>query len=574
MTDTVPSLHENSAAEPASGLRLRSRHGLPWLVFAALVALVIAAPVFAILVNLTRPAPEVWQHLATTVLPEMLQNTVLLMLGVGIGAATIGTGCAWLVTMTEFPGRRFLSWALFLPLAMPAYVSAFVYSDLLQFAGPVQTWLRRSFGWSRGDYWFPDFLSLQGAIALFIFSFYPYVFMLARAAFLDQSVCVLEVGRTLGLGPWTRFRRIALPLARPMIAGGVALVLMETLADFGAVSWLGVPTFTTAIYRTWFGMGDVTAAAQLAAVLLIFVLAAVMLERASRQAKRFHHTSARTRPLPLRPLPPLNAALATLACAIPILIGFVLPGGWLLHLALQEGDGFSFGRLAGFTANSFILAGMSAVLLIVVALGLAYVHRIAPSRIANWMIRLATMGYAVPGSVIAIGVVLPLAAFDHVVDHWTGSIFGKGTGLLLSGTVVALFYAYLVRFLAVAFNAVDGGLHRIRPSLDQAARVLGESPLGVIRRVHAPLLRGSLMTAAMLIFVDVLKELPATMIVRPFDFDTLAVRVYQLASDERLGEASTGSLIIVAVSLIPVIWLNRVVARSRPGEGPAETSDL
>lgn len=552
--------------------RLRGRHGLVWLVFACLVALVIAAPVFAILVNLARPATEVWQHLISTVLPEMLLNTVLLMIGVGLGAMAVGTGCAWLVTMTEFPGRRLLSWALFLPLAMPAYVSAFIYSDLLQFAGPVQTGLRHLFGWQRGGYWFPDFMSLQGAIALFIFSFYPYVFMLARAAFLDQSVCVLEVGRTLGLGPWTRFRRIALPLARPMIAGGVALVLMETLADFGAVSWLGVPTFTTAIYRTWFGMGDVTAAAQLAAMLLIFVLAVVMLERAGRQAKRFHHTSARTRPLPLRPLSAPAATFAVMACALPILIGFALPGGWLLHLALAEGDGFSISRLAGFAANSFVLAGIAAVILIAVALGLAYTHRLVPSRLGNWMIRLATMGYAVPGSVIAIGVVLPLAAVDHALNALSGSLFGKGPGLLLSGTVIALFYAYLVRFLAVAFNTVDGGLHRIRPSLDQAARVLGETPLGVIRRVHAPLLRGSLLTAAMLVFVDVLKELPATMIVRPFDFDTLAVRVYQLASDERLAEASTGALIIVAVSLIPVIWLHHVVARSRPGESETDAA--
>lgn len=567
MTDTAA-----PSAAPVPLLRLRNRQGAVWLAGAAVVALVIAAPIFAILVNLGQPAPDVWQHLVSTVLPEMLRNTVLLMLGTGLGAMIIGTGCAWLVTMTEFPGRRLLSWALFLPLAMPAYVSAFVYSDLLQFAGPLQTGLRNLFGWQRGDYWFPDFMSLQGAILLFVFSFYPYVFMLARAAFLDQSVCVLEVGRTLGLGPWTRFRRIAFPLARPMIAGGVALVLMETLADFGAVSWLGVPTFTTAIYRTWFGMGDVTAAAQLAGILLIFVLAAVMLERASRQAKRFHHTSARTRPLPLRPLAPLQAALAIAACLLPILLGFLLPGGWLLHLALVEGDGFSFGRLAGFTANSFLLAGLAAVLLIAVALGLAYMHRVAQSRIANWLIRLATMGYAVPGSVIAIGVLLPLAAFDHAINLWLGQWFGLSPGLLLSGTVVALLYAYLVRFLAVAFNAVDGGLHRIRPSLDQAARVLGETPLGVIRRVHAPLLRGSLLTAAMLVFVDVLKELPATMIVRPFDFDTLAVRVYHLASDERLGEASTGALIIVAVSLIPVIWLHKVVAKSRPGESPAETA--
>jgi iron(III) transport system permease protein len=560
VTDAVPSLPTRAA--PLA--RLRSRHDRAWMAFAIVVALAIAAPVLAILVNLGEPATDVWHHLTSTVLPEMLRNTVVLMLGVGIGSMVIGTGCAWLVTMTEFPGRRWLAWALFLPLAMPAYVSAFVYSDLLQFAGPVQSGLRHLFGWQRGDYWFPDFLSLQGAVALFIFSFYPYVFMLARAAFLDQSVCVLEVGRTLGLGPWQRFFRIALPLARPMIAGGVALVLMETLAEFGAVSWLGVPTFTTAIYRTWFGMGDVTAAAQLSGLLLLFVLAAVMLERTSRHAKRFHHTSARNRPLPLRPLRPVAAAGAIAACLLPILAGFALPGSWLLHLAIREGDPLSVSRLAGFTMNSFMLAGLAAVVLILVALGLAYANRLVPQRAMTWLIQLATMGYAVPGSVIAIGVLLPLAALDHAIGRWSQAAFGVSTGLLFTGTLAALLYAYLVRFLAVAFNAVDGGLHRIRPSLDQAARVLGQTPFGVVRRIHAPLLRGSLMTAAMLIFVDVMKELPATLIIRPFDFDTLAVRVYQLASDERLGEASTGALIIVAISLVPVIWLHAAVARSRP----------
>lgn len=560
MTDSAAS--SSLPAASAAGLR----HGRLWIAFAALLALVIAAPILAILLNLTQPAGAVWQHLMATVMPEMLINTIVLMIGVGCGTVVIGTGCAWLVTMTEFPGRRWLAWALFLPLAMPAYVSAFVYSDLLQFAGPLQSGLRALLGWQRGDYWFPDFLSLRGAVALFVVSFYPYVFMLARAAFLDQSVCVLEVGRTLGLGPWARFWRIALPLARPMIAGGAALVLMETLADFGAVSWLGVPTFTTAIYRTWFGMGDVTTAAQLSGVLLIFVLAAIMLERTSRQAKRFHHTSARTRPLPLRRLSPGRAALAILACLLPVLLGFGIPAGWLLHLAIREGDQIGFDRLAGFTSNSFILAGLAAVLLIAAALGLAYANRLVPRRMMGWLIQLSTMGYAVPGSVIAIGVILPLATFDHAINRWAQAVFGDGPGLLLSGSLLALFYAYLVRFLAVAFNTVDGGLHRIRPSIDQAARVLGETPLGVVRRVHVPMLRGSLLTAAMLIFVDVLKELPATLIVRPFDFDTLAVRVYQLASDERLGEASTGALIIVAVSLIPVIWLHAAVARSRPGE--------
>lgn len=562
VTDTASPLPVKAIPLP----RRRNRHGLLWIGFAVTVASLIAAPVLAILLNLSEPAGEVWRHLAGTVLPEMLRNTIALMLGVGIGTTVIGAGCAWLVTMTEFPGRRWLAWGLFLPLAMPSYVTAFVYGDLLQYAGPVQSGLRHLFGWGRSDYWFPDLLSLGGAVFLLTFAFFPYVFMLARAAFLDQSICVLEVGRTLGLGPWARFRRIALPLARPMIAGGVALALMETLAEFGAVSYFGVPTFTTAIYRTWFGMGDPMAAAQLSAVLLVFVLAAVMLERGSRQAKRFHHTSARTRPLVLKPLPPASASLAFLACTLPILIGFVLPAGWLLHLAIREGDPSDMERLTSFTANSFWLAGSAAILLVAVALGLAYAQRLVPRRAMTWLIQLATMGYAVPGSVIAIGVLLPLAFFDHAINRWAEAGFGITPGLLLSGSLLALFYAYLVRFLAVAFNTVDGGLHRIRPSLDQAARVLGQTPLGVVRKVHAPLLRGSLLTAAMLIFVDVLKELPATLIVRPFDFDTLAVRVYQLASDERLGEASTGALIIVAVSLIPVIWLHAAVARSRPGK--------
>ncbi|WP_370152885.1 ABC transporter permease [Ferrovibrio sp.] len=566
MTDfAAPSPPSPPAAPAARSGPVRIRHRMLWTGFAILLSLAIAAPVVAILVNLTQPAADVWHHLITTVLPEMLANTALLMLGVGLGAVVIGTGCAWLVTMTEFPGRRWLSWALFLPLAMPSYVTAFVYGDLLQYSGPIQSGLRGLFGWERGEYWFPDLLSLGGAIFLLTFAFYPYVFMLARAAFIDQSVCVLEVGRTLGLGPWTRFRRIALPLARPMIAGGLALVLMETLAEFGAVNWFGVPTFTTAIYRTWFGMGDAIAAAQLAAVLLIFVLAAIMLERASRQARRFHHTSARQRPLPVRPLPPLAAALAMLACGGTVLAGFVAPCGWLLWLAIREGDPSSLGRLAGFTANSFWLASGAALLLVAIAVALAYAQRLAQHRGMNWLIQLSTMGYAVPGSVIAIGVLLPLTYFDHAIDGWLKG-FGINAGLLLSGSVIALFYAYLVRFLAVAFNAVDGGLHRIRPSIDHAARVLGATPLGVVRRVHVPMLRGSLLTAAMLVFVDVLKELPATLIVRPFDFDTLAVRVYQLASDERLAEASTGSVIIVAISLIPVIWLHRAVIRSRPGE--------
>lgn len=555
-----------SPNEAPQGSARRGHGRLAWTLFAAVLALLIAAPLLAVLANLGRPTQGVFAHLAATVLPEMLLNTVLLLFGVGLGSALIGVGCAWAVTMIEFPGRRLLSWLLFLPLAIPGYVSAFVYGELMQFAGPVQTALRQAFGWSRGDYWFPDVMTLGGVTALLTLAFYPYVYMLARAAFQDQSVCVLEVGRTLGIRPWGRFWRIALPLARPMIAGGIALVLMETLAEFGAVSYFGVPTFTTAIYRTWFGMGNPVAAAQLAGMLMLFVLGAVMLERISRQAKRFHHTSARTRPLKLHRPTPLLAVLTLLLCALPVLLGFLLPAGRLLYLAITEGDSLGSARLLGFALNSFMLSGLAALLLVSLGLLLAYAQRLAPGRLLSWLGQFATMGYAVPGSVIAIGILLPLASLDHTLNTWMQRLFGHAPGLLLSGTLLALLYAYVVRFMAVTHSTMDGGLHRIRPSLDQAARVLGESPFGVVRRVHAPLLRGSLFTAALLAFVDVLKELPATLIVRPFDFDTLAVRVYQLSSDERLSEASTGALIIVAAGLLPVLWLNAALAGSRPGQ--------
>lgn len=547
---------------PIAGRRL-------WLVLSVAIAVLLSLPAAAVLVNLAGPRGDVFAHLAATVLPEMLFNTFCLMLGVGLGTCVIGVGCAWAVTMLDFPGRRALSWMLFLPLAVPTYVGAFLYGDLLQFAGPLQTALRNIFGWRHGDYWFPDVMSLGGAIVLLSLCFYPYIYMLARAAFIDQSVCVLEVGRTLGLGPFARFRRIALPLARPLIAAGLGLVMMETLGEFGAVSYFGVPTFTTAIYRTWFGMGQPVAAAQLAGILLIFVGAALLIERMGRRAKRFSHSSARIRPLRPASLPRGMRVLVALLVALPFLLGFLLPLIWLIHLSLQGGDQLGVARLGLFAGRSFLLASGAALLLIALALLLAYARRLNPSPVIGGAIQFATLGYAVPGSVVAIGILLPLAAFDHGINALSGRILGIEPGLLLSGSGIALFYAYAVRFLAVAHGSVDGGLQRIRPSFDQSARLLGRSPLGVVRHVHAPLLRGSIFAAALLVFVDVLKELPATLIVRPFNFDTLAVRVYQLASDERLTEAATGSLVIVAIGLIPVIWLNIALAESRPGQSPA-----
>ncbi|MFM2044201.1 MAG: hypothetical protein RLY86_2777 [Pseudomonadota bacterium] len=545
------------------------RFGLPsfWLVVVLAVALLVALPVGIVLTRVFVPTDGVWSHLAATVLPRYLTNTALLMAGVGTGVLVIGVGTAWLVTMCRFPGRRVLEWALLLPMAMPAYVMAYTYTDLLQFVGPVQTALRETFGWTRQDYWFPNIRSLGGAAAMLTLVLYPYVYLLARAAFLEQSVCVLEVSRTLGSSAWRTFTRVALPLARPAIVAGLALALMEVLADFGTVQYFAVDTFTTGIYRTWFALGEPVAAAQLAAVLLLFVATVMALERVSRGRARYHHSTGRYRPLPSFELRGIRAAGALLACALPLLLGFIVPLLVLADLSLGGGDalfGPVFLRLAG---NSFTLAGITAVIAVALAAMVAYGLRMRPTPLLRGAARVAAMGYAVPGSVIAVGILIPAAAFDNTVDAFMRETFGISSGLLLSGTIVALVYAYLVRFLAVSFNTVEASLGKIRPSLDMAARVLGYSPGGTMVRVHVPIMKGSLLTAGLLVFVDVMKELPATMIVRPFNFDTLAVRVYTLASDERLAEASTAAIAIVAVGIIPVILLSRAIAASRPGQG-------
>ena len=538
----------------------------PLTLAALLVAVLVAVPVLVVLASVFEPAGAVWAHLWATTLADLVLTTLALVAGVAIGTAVIGTGVAWLVTMCRFPGARSFEWLLLLPLAMPAYIMAYAYTDALQFAGPLQTGLRDAFAWRRGDYWFPEIQSLGGAIAMLTLALYPYVYLLARAAFVEQSVCVLEVSRTLGRGPWRAFAAVALPLARPAVAGGVALALMETLADFGTVQFFGVDTFTTAIFRTWFGLGDPKAAAQLAAVLMLLVLGLVLAERLSRGGARYHHTSRRYRPLPQPRLAPVAATLAWLACALPMLLGFAVPAGILLRLALTGGDPLFGWAFLGYAGNSFILAGSAALLIVGAALLIAYGQRLAPSRLMRGVARLSGLGYALPGSVIAVGILIPFAALDNAVDAWMRRSFGISTGLLLSGTVVALLYAYLARFLAVGLNAVEAGLGKITPSMDAAARTLGRGPGATLAQVHAPIMLGSLATALILAFVDVLKELPATLIVRPFNFDTLAVRAYTLASDERLAQSSTAALCIVAVGLLPILILSRMLARSRPGD--------
>ncbi len=541
----------------------------PLTLAALAVAAIVAAPVLIVAAHVFLPSQGAWTHLASTTLPAQIANTLALSLGVGLACIVGGTATAWLVTMCRFPGSRILEWALLLPMAMPAYIMAYAYTDLLQFAGPVQTGLRELMGWRRGDYWFPDIHSLGGAISILSLALYPYVYLLARAAFLEQSICAIEVARTLCHGPWATFFRVAVPLARPALAGGTALVLMEAVADFGTVQYFAVDTFTTGIYRTWFGMGNKVAAAQLAAVLMLFVLVVLTLERVSRGQARYHHTSRRWQRIVPATLGGWRGLLAFAVCALPIGLGFALPALALIGLSIEGGDPLFGRRFLTYAWNSFILSGLGAIVTVGAALLVAYALRLQPTPTVRISARIAGLGYAIPGSVIAVGMLIPLATFDNAIDAWLRATFGVSSGLLLSGSIVAILFAYMARFLALGLSSVESGLSRVTPSMDEAARTLGAGPAATLARVHAPVLRGSVLTAAILVFVDVLKELPATLIIRPFNFDTLAIRVYHLASDERLAQASTGALTIVAVGLVPVIFLSLMITRSRPGHHSA-----
>lgn len=541
-------------------------------VIATVVGALCALPVASVLLHVfARGTPGIWEHFAQTLLPELGLNTLWLLLGVGMGVTVIGVACAWLVTMYEFAGRRWFEWALILPLGMPAYVIAFVYTDLLQFVGPVQTWLRELTGWTKADYWFPNVRSLGGAVAVFILVLYPYVYLLARAAFLERSASLGEVGRTLGLGAVGVFFRIALPLARPAVAAGTSLALMETIADFGAVSYFGVPTFTTGIYQAWFAMGDRVIAAQLSATLLGFVALVLLLERLSRGRKKFHDTSQRTRaPARIR-LHGAAAASAVAACGVPLGLGFFLPAGLLAAMALGEGGLPRAAHVLQPALNSLLLAAITSTLLVALALVMVYHARLHPGFFSINLNRLVGLGYAVPGLVIAVGVLIPLARFDNALDAWTRATFGISTGLLLTGSIAALVFAYVVRFFSVALQTAEASLGRVRPSMDDAARSLGCGPLESLLRIHVPIVARGLFTAALLVFVDVMKELPATLVMRPFNFDTLATQVYVLAQDERLAEAASPALAIVVAGLVPLITISRNIARA-PGAATAVTA--
>ena len=539
--------------------RRRPRLGLLGIV-AIVIGLICALPHLAVLIAAMQGGSDTLAHLMDTVLLGYTVTTLVLVAMVGLGTFAVGTGAAWLVIMTEFPGRRWLEIALVIPLAFPAYVLAYSYTHLLDHPGIVQSTLRDVTGWGPRDYWFPEIRSVWGAAVMLILVLYPYVYLLARAAFAGQSATTFLAARALGRTPAQAFFAVSLPMARPAVAAGVLLTAMETIADFGTVSYFGVQTFATGIYTSWFSMADRTGAAQLALGLLAFALLLALLERANRGAAKYH-SGKRQEAMARIPFRGRRKWVASLACALPVVFGVIIPVISLGYMAMSSQQDLLSRRYIGFIQNSLTLAGVAALVTVSAALLLGTFHRVRPGRAASTSLSAARLGYAVPGGVIAVGLLVPFAAFDNALDAWMRATFDVSTGLLFTGSIWVLVMAYMIRFLAAAIGAYEGGMAAVSPNMDAASRVLGNGIFATLRRVHLPILTPSLMTAALIVFVDVMKELPATLIMRPFNFDTLAVQAYRLASDERLEGAAVPSLVIAAIGLIPVILLCRQVAR-------------
>ncbi len=526
----------------------------------ALLALALALPVLSVLASWLQWTPQtldLLREMASTVLPDYAWTSALLCLMVALGVTVLGLGTAAAVTLFDFRGRTIFEWLLLLPLAIPAYVVAYAYTDFLQFSGPLQVTLREAFGW-RGALW-PDVRSVWGAALVFTLSLYPYVYLLARTALLERVASLMEAARLLGASLPRRIREVALPLSRPAVAAGVALALMETLADFGVSSYFGIQTFTAGIYKAWLAMDDRVAAAQLATVLLVVVLGLLQLEQRAERRMRFaqgrvsRQGTAESQPVRLRGGAQL---LAWLACGVPVLLGFALPVLILLRALAGSEMAVPWLRFADWAGNSLRLGGITALLAVGVALLLAFAVRQRANLWNRGVVQLVGIGYAIPGAVVVVGLLLPVVWMQQA---WPQS----SAGAWITATSLGLIWAYLVRFCAVALQSVQSGYARIPISLDDSSRMLGVTGWGLLRRVHAPLLRRTTVAALLLVFVDVMKELPATMVLRPFNSDTLAVVAYQLARDERLGEAALPSLALVLVGLIPVVLLSRTLGRQQ-----------
>ena len=530
----------------------------PWRVAAGVVALVVLAPILSVLWMALHPSENIWPHLMATVMPRYLENTVILMVGVGALTAAIGTGSAWLITMYRFPGSRWLDYALLFPLAIPAYVGAYALVDFLDYAGPFQSALRAVMGWqSARDYWFFEVRAHGPAIVVFSAALYPDVYLLARAAFREQSGATYEVARALGTGQVALFWRVGLPLARPSIAVGVALVLMETVADYGTVHHFGVQTLTTGIFSTWLDGNNAGGAAQIATVSLTLILILVTLERLGRRRARFHQVGRTLRPLARLPLRGVAAGLATVGCLLPFGIGFVLPVLVMTYQAFRAPRVWVSPGLLEALGNTLLVAGAAALVTVGGAILFVYALRMARPGLAQALLPVMAVGYATPGAVLAVGLLVPLAALDNrvadAVLHWTG----VDPGLMITGTAVAVGLAYVVRFFAIAQGAVDSAFGRVAPSLPMVARSLGRTKGGALGAVYMPLMRGSVATALLVVFVDCVKELPATLLLRPFNFNTLSTRVFELVSLERLSEAAPAALLVMGVGLGAVALLAR-----------------
>lgn len=527
----------------------------PWFISITLGCIILAAPVGLVFVSVFFPQTEIWQHLYSTVLSDYIVNSLLLAFGVGFLVIVIGTVLAWCIARYEFAGRKQLQWLILLPMAMPAYIIAYTYTGLLDFAGPLQTLLRDTFHWQYGDYYFPDIRSLPGAIIMLSLVLYPYVYMLARTAFSEQPSSLEEVSRSLGVSPSEHLFKVVLPLARPAILMGAALAMMEAFADYGTVQYFGLSTFTTGIFRTWFGLGNGIAAAQLAAMLTSFVVLLLILEYLSRRKVSYYFQGQKAQQVNRQKLSGRKAFWVPFLCVIPVLFGFMLPVLQLLKWASMTYSKQLTSEFWLLLWNSFYLAAIAAITAVILALIFAYGKRLNPIKPIQILVGVVNLGYAVPGTVIAIGAMISLSWLDIKLNTLTENWFDVSVGLVFSGSLFALILVYSSRFLAVAMHNIDTGLSRVKPSMDDAARSLGYKPLQVLRVIHVPLMKTSVLSALLLVFVDVLKELPATLILRPFNFNTLAVRAFELASDERLIDAALPALAIVSVGILPVILL-------------------
>ncbi|MCW5681770.1 MAG: iron ABC transporter permease [Xanthobacteraceae bacterium] len=538
----------------------RAREASGWIFSSLLIAAIVVSPIVALAAFASQGSGDLWPSLIAYVLPQASINTVLLLGGVGITVSVIGVGTAWLVATARFPGRAIFEWALLLPFAIPTYIIAYAYLDILHPLGPIQSGLRALFGITNPrDLHFPDVRAMWGAILLLGFVLYPYVYLAARATFLMQTASALEVARTLGAGRAEIFFRIALPLARPAIIVGVTLAMLEALNDIGATEFLGTRTLTVSIYSTWLNRSSLPGAAQISLMMLVLVVALFLLERWARRHQRFAGNTRRAHPLAPTELRGWKAAGAFAACALPILIGFILPAAYLSQQAAERISHYGLSpQIFTEAKNTLLLAGAATLVTLLCGLVIAYTARAGRGALAWLPAKIASVGYAIPGTVLAVGLLGPMAAFDNTIDAFMRQTFGISTGLLISGTGGALILAYMIRFLAISINGIESGYAKIPASLDNAARSLGEPAAGVMRRIHLPLLRPALGAAAILVFVDCMKELPATLMLRPFGVETLSTHVYAEAVRGTYEDGAVAALLIVLAGLIPVILLARL----------------